>query len=274
MADISTLTNDLIAFLGAQRPIAFRALLLGERIDTHRFDRQEPLGRAPLAIGLREGGVAVLFRYGVAVLANVSPEGEKALVERLAPFITDPFEPRESDELRVSVKPEAEDQIGIDGGTSLRDVSLEKVQLIADVLAKSLVLSHYEINVAIGFDRIEPMAETLRRRGRLGIAGRPLLRQIGTALMVQHKMVGRVETAEKPDLLWDHPELERFYARLAEEYELRERSRALDHKQDVILRTSEMMLGLVQERSNLRVEWYIVLLIVAELVITAYSLMR
>ncbi len=150
----------------------------------------------------------------------------------------------------------------------------KKIQLIADVLAKSLILSHYETSIAIGFDRIEPMAETLRRRGRLGIGGKPLLRQIGTALLVQHKMVGRVETAEKPELLWDHPELERFYARLAEEYELRERSRALDHKQEVILRTSEIMLGLVQERSNLRVEWYIVLLIVAELLITAYSLMR
>lgn len=274
MADTSTLSDGLIALLGAQRPVVFRALLLGERIDTHRLDRQESLGRAPLVIGLREGGAAVLFRYGVVVLANVAPDGETALLERLAPLIIDPFKPHESDELRVNIRPEAEDQIGVDGGAALREISLEKIQLIADVLAKSLILSHYETSIAIGFDRIEPMAETLRRRGRLGIGGKPLLRQIGTALLVQHKMVGRVETAEKPELLWDHPELERFYARLAEEYELRERSRALDHKQEVILRTSEIMLGLVQERSNLRVEWYIVLLIVAELLITAYSLMR
>lgn len=274
MADAPSVIGELTGFLGNQRPIAIRALLLGERIDTHHLDRQELLGRAPLVIGLREGGVAVLFRYGVAVLANVGPDGEKALLERLAPLVADPFELRESDELRVNIRPEAEDQVGIDGGTALREVSLEKIQLIADVLAKSLILSHYETNIAIGFDRVEPMAETLRRRGRLGIAGRPLLRQIGTALLVQHKMVGRVETGEKPDLLWDHPELERLYARLAEEYELRDRARALDHKQEVILRTSEIMLGLVQARSNLRVEWYIVLLIVAELLITAYSLVK
>ena len=101
----------------------------------------------------------------------------------------------------------------------------------------------------------------LRRRGRLGISSRPLLRQIGNALLVQHKMVGRAETAEKPDLLWDHPELERLYARLAEEYELRDRARALDHKQAVILQTSEIMLGMVQERSNIRLEWYVIMLI-------------
>jgi uncharacterized Rmd1/YagE family protein len=246
------------ACLGAQRPLVFRALLLGERIDTNHLDSAEPLARMPLTIGLQGGRAAVIFRYGVAVLANVSPEGERALIERLAPLVSDPFVPRESDELRVGVRPEAEDQVGVDGSTALRDISLERIQLIADVLAKSLVLAHYETNIALGFDRIEAMAETLRRRGRLGIAGETLLRQIGTALLVQHKMVGRVETAEKPDLLWDYPELERFHTRLAEEYELRERSRALDHKQDVILRTSEIMLGLVQERSNLRVEWYIV----------------
>jgi uncharacterized Rmd1/YagE family protein len=88
-------------------------------------------------------------------------------------------------------------------------------------------------------------------------------------------MVGRVETGEKPELLWEHPELERLYVRLAEEYELRDRDRdrALDRKLDVISRTVETLLGLVQTRSSLRVEWYIVLLIVAELLLTTYPLL-
>jgi len=258
--------------LGPRRPIAVRALLLGERIDTHRFDAQQSLARVPLTITVREGGVAVLFRYGVIVLLNVSPDGEKALIERLGPVVVDPFEPRESDEGRIELRPEAEDQVDVSGTICLREITVERLQLIADVFAKSLVLSHYESRVAIGFDRVEPVAEMLRRRGRVGIGCRPLLRQIGNALLVQHKMVGRVETGEKPDLLWDHPELERLYARLAEEYELRDRARALDHKQDVILRTTETMLGLVQERSIMRVEWYVVILIVAELVVMLYSL--
>ena len=135
------------------------------------------------------------------------------------------------------------------------------------------MLAHYETRIAVAFDRIEPVADTLRQRGRLGIGGRPLLQQIGNALRVQHNLVGRVETAEKPDLLWDHPEFERLYTRLAEEYELRDRDRALDRKQDVILRTTEIMLNVVQQRSAMRVEWYVLLLIVAELIITLYSLL-
>jgi uncharacterized Rmd1/YagE family protein len=251
-----------------------RALLLGERITTNRFEASEPLARVPLTIAVDGGGIAVLFRYGIVVLMNVLHDGEIALLDRLAPIVSEPFEPRESEELRVDVRPDLDEQIDLTGTVLMKEITLERLQLIADALAKSVVLAHYETRVAIGFDRAEPMAEALRRDGRIAIADRPLLRQIGSALLVQYKMVGRVETSEKPELLWEHPELERFYARLAEEYELRERSRALDHKQDVILRTSETLLSLAQERSNRRLEWYVLLLIFAELAVALYSLVK
>lgn len=265
---------SLTASLGMQRPIVARAVLLGERLATHRFERQDALARTPLTISVPEGGLAILFRYGVIVLMNVRQEAELRLVDRLAPLVGDAFEPLESDEVRLEVRPETDGEVDVDGTILLKEITIERLQLVADALAKSLVLGHYEIRVAIGFDRVEPMAEILRRRGRIGIAVAPLLRQIGTALLVQQKMVGRVETSEKPELLWDHAELERFYGRLAEEFELRERSRVLDHKQDVILRTSETLLGLIRERSNTRLEWYVVLLIFAELAVAVYSIVR
>lgn len=250
-----------------------RSILLGERLDTRGLEQQDTLGRAPLVIRVREGGVAVLFRYGAAVLLNVNLDAERALLDRLAPFITDRFEPRDADEARIAVRSDADDQIDLDGTIILKELTTERIQAVADVLAKSLILAHYETRVAHAFDRVEPMAEMLRRHGRLAMGGRPLLQQIGNALLVQHNLVGRAATSEKPDLLWDHPELERLYTRLAEEYELRERDRALDHKQDVILRTMETMLGLVQQRSAIRLEWYVVVLIVAELAVAVYALL-
>lgn len=263
---------DWSAELLREQPILARAVLLAERLDTHRFEQQDALGRGPLVIHVREGGVAALFRYGVVVTFNVKDDGERALIGRLEPLLTNPHKTRETEETRLTVRSGSDDQIELDGAIALKEIDIERLQLIADVLAKSLMLAHYEARIAATFDHIEPVADTLRRRGRLGIGGRPLLQQIGNALRVQHNLVGRVETAEKPDLLWDHPEFERLHTRLAEEYELRDRDRALDHKQDVILRTSEIMLSVVQQRSAMRVEWYVLLLIVAELIITLYSL--
>ncbi len=270
MNEIGTTNSVARSALGAPATSIVRAILLGERIDTRGLEDPEPLATAPLALRCEPSGIAVLFRYGVVALFEVSPSEERRFIDRLMPRVIEPYDPPEIDELRVAIRADAEEQMGVDGTLTLRDLSVERAQLVADALAKSLVLAHYETRIAAVFDRIEPLAASLRRRGRPGAQGRFLLRHIGNVLSVQHKMVGRVETGEKPEVLWDHPALERLYIRLADEYELRERERALERKLEVISRTVETLLDLVTQNRNLRVEWYIVGLIVIEVVLSIY----
>ena len=270
MNEIGTTNSVARSALGAPATSIVRAILLGERIDTRGLEDPEPLATAPLALRCEPSGIAVLFRYGVVALFEVSPSEERRFIDRLMPRVIEPYDPPEIDELRVAIRADAEEQMGVDGTLTLRDLSVERAQLVADALAKSLVLAHYETRIAAVFDRIEPLAASLRRRGRPGAQGRFLLRHIGNVLSVQHKMVGRVETGEKPEVLWDHPALERLYIRLADEYELRERERALERKLEVISRTVETLLDLVTQNRNLRVEWYIVGLIVLEVVLSIY----
>jgi required for meiotic nuclear division protein 1 len=253
--------------------VPIRALLLGERLDTRALERDKPLGMAPLTIDVPEGGVAVLFRYGPVVLFGMTNTAIDSFVSSLRPLVTGAFRAPEREDVHLLVRPDADQQVDPAGNILIRETTTEQLQLVADILAKNLVLSHYETRIAENFDRIEPLAAMLREKGRAGGHSKELLRHIGDVLLVQQKMVGRVETGEKPELLWEHPELERLYMRLAEEYELRERDRALDRKLDVISRTVETLLGLLQTRSSLRVEWYIVLLIIAELLLSTYPLL-
>lgn len=253
--------------------ISVRALLLGERLDTRGLEGTAPLATAPVAVSIPGGGIAVLFRYGAAVLFATPRDAADRFLASIDPFVTEPLPIREQEEAQLVVRADTDQHVDAAGNIVLREQTIDRLQLVADVLAKSLVLAHYEAGIAAIFDRIEPLAATLRKKGRTGARSRELLHHIGNVLATQHKMVGRVETGEKPELLWERPELERLYMRLADEYELRERDRALDRKLDVISRTVETLLGLVQARSSIRVEWYIVLLIVAELVLAAYSLL-
>jgi required for meiotic nuclear division protein 1 len=262
-----------VADSDSAQSIAVRGYLLGERLDTRAAESDGALGAAPAALSIPGGGIAILFRYGVAVLFGVPPDATERFLASLAPSVTEPLPVPDHDEAQLIVRADADQPVDAMGNIVLREQSIDRLQLVADVLAKNLVLGFYETRIAAIFDRIEPLAATLRNNGRAGARGRELLRHIGEVLAMQHKMVGRVETGEKPELLWDHPELERLYARLAEEYELRERDRALDRKLDIISRTVETLLGLVQTRSSARVEWYIVLLIVAELLLAAYPLL-
>jgi len=266
-------TGILPAALRTPQEMSVKALLLGERLDTRALESGGVLATAPLALALGGGAVAVLFRYGVAVLFGADREAADGLLARLAPFVAEPFPRPETEDARVVVNTASDPQIDAAGNIVLRDRSIERLQIVADVLAKSLVLGHYETRVAAAFDRIEPLAATLRDSGRPGARRKELLHLIGSVLGIQQRTVGRVETQEKPELLWEHPELERLYMRLAEEYELRDRDHALDRKLDVISRTVQTLLGLVQTRSSTRLEWYILLLIFAELLLAAYPLL-
>ncbi|HSW52781.1 MAG TPA: hypothetical protein VLG93_06095, partial [Sulfuricaulis sp.] len=70
-----------------------------------------------------------------------------------------------------------------------------------------------------------------------------------------------------------HPEVERLYLQLENEYELRERNTALERKLALINQTAETVLNLMQNRSMLRVEWYIVILIVVSVLLSLYTMM-
>ncbi|GLR65713.1 hypothetical protein GCM10010909_03910 [Acidocella aquatica] len=262
--------QDVMGKTWASKLIRVRTWLLAERLDPRPLEVEGALDTAPLVLRLPQDGAAVVFRYGALVLFNASDAVEQAFLDHLAPLLTEPLAVREKDDARLRVDPAAEEQVDTTGVIVIREMNIERLQAIAIVLAKSVILSHYEMRLATVFDRIDPLAADLAIRARNRGRGRELMRHIGKVLLIQHKMVGRVEIGEKPELLWEHPELERLYARLAEEYELRERDRALDRKLDVISGTMQTLLGLVQSESNLRVEWYIVALIVVELLLVIY----
>jgi uncharacterized Rmd1/YagE family protein len=74
-------------------------------------------------------------------------------------------------------------------------------------------------------------------------------------------------------VLWDRPDLERLYARLEDEYELKERAVSLNRKLDVIGDTSQTLTDVIDTDRSLRLEMIIVLLIVFEIAITFYQML-
>jgi len=134
------------------------------------------------------------------------------------------------------------------------------------------VLARDEREVAAVFDLVEPFARQLAEKGRAMAGRRAILKHIGNALSVRHRVTGPVAVSEKPDILWDKPHLERLYARLEDEYELRERAESLNRKLAVIAETAQVLTDIIDTRRSLRLEVIIVLLILFEVIITIYQL--
>jgi uncharacterized Rmd1/YagE family protein len=273
VAAVRTGPNPSTSLFADERIVQIRALLLGGRIAPGGADGWRRLADKPLVLASPHKGCAMLFRYGAVVFFGMSAEEERQLCDCLT--VREPLARPEIEVVELRIDPSFEGEPRVEGGVIfVPDENLQRLQVIAEALAKSVVLADHENAIAKVFDRIEPLAQNLNDRGRTGKRERELLEHIGGALLSEQRMVGRVEVRENPEVLWDNAELERFYPRLEREYELRDRAVSLERKLDLISRTAKTALDLLEQRGNRRVEWYIVVLIVVEILLTIFSMLK
>lgn len=251
--------------------IPVRALYLGERIRIRDLESISDLSPSSAMVPVGEQGMAMVFRYGAVVLVNMSGPEEDAFLGNLQTKVISPLACPTREQVRVCIDPAGRQRV--QGETVfITQCTPEHIQLIGEVLARSVALDHYEHTVAAASETVQPLAEQLKNRGRWVFRARMLLKHIGQVLVYRHAMVGRMEVTEKPELLWEVPDLERIYMRLAEEFEIRERHLALERKLNLISLTSETVLEILQTRRALRLELYIVILIIFEILLTLYEM--
>lgn len=251
--------------------VKVRAYFLGQKVDLQPFTQTAPLAIDPLTIHSSEENCVVLFDYGVAILFGFSHIEEAKFLNDIQGLIVNPFAEPETEDVLIRLAPVNEGKVE-EGVILVSQFDIPVLQLVAHVLAKSVVLAEYESETAQVFDLIEPFAASLQHRKFHRQGANILLKQIGNSLLIHHKIVGRVEIVDKPELLWEYPELDRFYARIEDEFEIRERHLSLERKLDLVSRTAETALDIQQQNTGLRLEWYVVILIVIEVLLSIYEL--
>ena len=251
--------------------IPVRALQLGESLDIKGLEREDQFSAHPLAFRTSSGGTVALFKSGAVVFFAMTPVEEEDLIRGLGPRIVDPLDEREIETTQLLIRAGEEELVGSVGGLQVRGADPNRLLLVAEALAVAVALAHDERRIARAFERIDPVATSLIR-GQLhaGPQG-SLLEQIGEALLIQKRLAGRVDLDEKPDVLWDHPELERFWAKLVDEYDLPSRARAIERKLVVIRETADTITDLISTRTSHRLEWYIIALIGVEIALGLYT---
>lgn len=250
-----------------------RTILLGDRLDLVGFAPADLLSASPLAFRAGESGFAVLFRYGVVVLCGMTPPEEDAVLAEIGPRIVGPVAVRDEDREEIVVVAGADDRIPPGGPIEVPALSSGRVLVIADALAKSAALHRDEREVDTVLERMEPLVRQLSTAGRTRV-GRPgVVRLIGQALLVRHRVTGLTAIDDKPDVLWDRPDLERLYARLEDEYELDTRADALRRKLDVVGETATALADLIDTERSYRLEIAVVALIAIEIAIGLFEIL-
>lgn len=248
------------------------AFLIGDRLAVDRTGQTQVISTAPFSYRLGDGYV-VMFRYGALVLIGLSDSDEKLV---LAQALQEAVHPGPVEEERLLIRAHAveEERLTPGGILEIKEMTAGHALVLADILAKSVALARYERETASVFERIEPAANTLAVYGHIPRDRRGLLKMIGSALLAQYRVSGRIAFAEKPEILWEQPGLERFYARLEDEFEIVERGTLLNGKMAVLASAAETFTDMMDTQRSARLELLIVILIVAELIIAAVTLLR
>lgn len=251
--------------------IRLRTVCVGIDIDTRALRKTRCLSANPLTLEAGRSGCAVVFRYGAVVFFEVDPMDEARFLEGLAPHVKNPAAEPIIEEIELTTAVRGSD--GTDSSTiSVPSFDLPVLQVTAEVLARSVVLERFEHRVSAAFEALQPTAAGLGALHITGASYRSLLKHLGNVLLDQQEMVGRIAVSDKPDVLWDRPDLERLFARLTDEFEILDRFEAVESKLKLIAHTVQTTIDLIQARRSLRVEWYIVILIIAEIGLTLYEM--
>lgn len=253
--------------------ITAHAFHLGGRIHVRELPGHTAAATSPLTFPGRDGGFFVVLRFGALVALGTTADEEAEVRSMLRPQVENAEPSRGEERVEVRVGTDASEGPGPDGEICLHRLDTGRAQVVANVLGKSAVLTHYEERVLSVFDRVEVMARHLRD-ATAPATDKELLREIGETLLMRTSMVGRVEVSEKPETTWDDPALDRLYERLAFEFELADRDRALTRKLELVSDVAETYLELLDTRKSVRLEWYIIILIAVEIAIVAWEMLH
>ncbi len=240
-----------------------RAVNLADRIEVKGLDPRLS-NHLPVTVAVGTG-CAMLFRSGAVVFFSVDTIAQERFIHDLEPRMTARYKTPEVE--RATIRIGEIDAVEPDA-LILKECTIERLQVVAEILAKSVVVARNEQTIGEAFDAIEPLARSMQRDpSRLPWKQKDLVRHMGAAMLAEHTLVDRAEVLEKPELLWDRPDLDRLYARLEDEYEIRERHLILESKLSLVSNAARTMLELTQSKRSLSVEYWIVALIVFEVLL-------
>lgn len=252
------------------REVVVGTVLLGRSIDTRALRERDFVAKGPLTFKGEGQEVWMVFRYGVVVFFNVSSERREEVIKNLLTLVREPFADRRVLEEVVCIEEGSPDSVK-SGRLYLKSEGIKRLQVVSIAFARSAVLDFYEQGITKRLELLMPIADQLKAGVVKFGAYRQLMRLFGEGLHNQYAMAGHVEVVDSPDLVWNSKELQGLFQLLETDYELKERADNLERKMQLITQTAESVYHLGGLNRTIRVEWYIVILIVVEIVIMIFE---
>lgn len=225
--------------------------------------------KEPMIVEYARKRYVAMFRYGVVVFWNFRAGEMNEFLEKLGPFVIDPFPQAVEEEAWLRVGAPRDEVRGND--IAFTEMTTEKIAVVSLIFGRSVALDYYDREIQKVLNDFDELIQSLALTGRAGLSGRTLLKKIGAAMNIRHMIVHQMALLDKPDLAWEDPSLNNLYQEVAEDYEIEDRYTILNEKLQTIFHNVEFITSFLESKRTLTVEVIIVLLIVIEIAIFVYE---
>ncbi|GLE04324.1 hypothetical protein PINS_up013239 [Pythium insidiosum] len=232
----------------------------------------------------------VYFDYGAVVFFNCDQQLINTLTKHAKRFCQDVFEMRGHDEELLLVGNPSLDKWSnlSDNQITVREIDHINIHVIAGVLAQTVAMEHYERQIEAILSEFEKLNTAVERKGPrgalfgIGIGDKQTERQqhkklfqivaTNNTLLIDLVSKLRVIDRKRPgDAAWSHTRYHTMWESLVEDFELNERFNNLNFKLELIQHNTKFFLEVLGTHKGERMEWYIIILIAAELLISLYE---
>lgn len=210
-----------------------------------------------------------VFSFGAVAFVNVARETQVSIRRSLSRFLVNPTK-KIYDESYVLREEEGAPNIG-DDVARLPSIGIEEVEVASRILAQSVALEYIEDLTEDVLNNIGTIQSELQKTTFVFYNSRPIFRIVSENSNIMQFVISKLSLLDKPDVAWEHRNLELLFSQLADLFELRPRFRNIEYKIAFARSNSEFALTILHgQRSNL-LEVIIILLFVFDILIYLFG---
>nr|GMC50145.1 sporulation protein RMD1 [Ipomoea batatas] len=215
----------------------------------------------------------VVFQYGSIVLFNVRDhevDGYLKIVEKhssglLPEMRKDEYEVREEPTLSTWM------QGGLDY-IMLQYLNNDGIRTIGSVLGQSIALDYYVRQVDGMVAEFTDINRGMEKTGTFTMERKKLFQLVGKANSNLADVILKLGLFERSDIAWKDAKYAQIWEYLRDEFELTQRFASLDFKLKFVEHNIRFLQEILQNRKSDFLEWLIIILIGAEILISVYDI--
>ncbi|MEI6080088.1 MAG: RMD1 family protein [bacterium] len=218
-----------------------------------------------------------IFNFGTIAFFNCPKVKQHQIISKVAKELSAAMTGMQVDLYAISDQMPVKigDKVQVDFDlVTVPDLHDDALRIVALILSHSVIIDYYEQHVENLLELSNAQFAQIKKRWRIPRATQKLTNFLVECMITKQQIITNLFVLDSPDELWENPELDSIYKQMKKMLEISSRFKALDYKLKLIQENLSVIVELSSTRSNLWLEFIIVVLIVVETLIALVALTR